>query len=436
MADPLAVLTIFVLAAGALSVLTREFFRTGDPFSPIGFVGLFWLSYYVGPAIDLATMTAAKRSRLLLDHGLWYAVPGLALCLLGTVSLVVGWRLGTVKFRVTDTDRRLRIEPRRMRRLQYIFGSIGLVGLFLFLQSTGGIPTSVAELSNKRDLPTVYIRWLTEFLFLASLLAWLRYSETTESFLQSRTAVPLLWLGIALVPPFLGSNRGMLLLIVISHIVLIHYIYRPVKIREILPLAPAAILAVGIMHWLRQISDGASAIRIDSFGLVFDSLQSAFGADYGSLTVITHLVHLVPIELGYRYGTTLFKWTVFPIPRSVWPSKPVNLGQVLGSEIYGRPNGTPPTLIGELYLNFDFVGVLVGMLVVGIAFRMLYQNLVLERHRLPVTVLLYIVVIVSGFGVADLTKTMTSLLRWLLPLAVGLYYASYSERIPTSRSHG
>ncbi|MHB9288017.1 O-antigen polymerase [Halobacteriales archaeon Cl-PHB] len=436
MMDTVAVFFILVLSASIIILLGRELFKHRDPFSPMGFVGLFWLMYFIGPALDFATMLPSKRSRLLLGNGLWYIVPGLVLSLIGVIALIGGWRLGTIKLRVADTEMTYRVDYRRLRIIQYACGAIGLVGLILFFKSTGGIPTSLPELSTKRDLPTVYIRWLTEFLFLASLLGWARYCHHTDSMVRLRTAVPLLWLAIALAPPFLGSNRGMLLLMVIGHIVLVHYLHRRVRIGQLLPLAPVGVSVVGLMLWLRQLSRAGSSVRIDSIAFITDSLRSTFGADYGSLTMISHLVHMVPGDLGYSYGITLFKWVVFPIPRSLWPGKPTNLGQVLGTEVYGRPNGTPPTLLGELYLNYDLLGVLIGMVIVGVCFRMLYLNLIVKANRQPVSVVIYLLFIIAGFGVADMTKMMTSLLRWLIPLGAGFLFAISSNHLDRAGCSG
>jgi uncharacterized membrane protein YozB (DUF420 family) len=73
-------------------------------------------------------------------------------------------------------------------------------------------------------------------------------------------------------------------------------------------------------------------------------------------------------------------------------------------------------MIGELYLNFDLAGVILGMVLVGGALRILYENIVLPSQSESFLIVLYGVVMISGFGLNDFTKTMTALLRWSLPL--------------------
>ena len=72
-----------------------------------------------------------------------------------------------------------------------------------------------------------------------------------------------------------------------------------------------------------------------------------------------HIINAVPETLDFQYGKTLTRWLAAPIPREVWPDKPViHPGPIIGNRIYGqRVAGVPPGLIAELWWNFGWFGI-------------------------------------------------------------------------------
>lgn len=70
----------------------------------------------------------------------------------------------------------------------------------------------------------------------------------------------------------------------------------------------------------------------------------------------------------YLYGQSFLMFIVAPIPRVLWPDKPnVRIGPYVAQDLldFRNNSGTPPSAIGEFYINFGWVGIALGMMIFG-----------------------------------------------------------------------
>ena len=82
---------------------------------------------------------------------------------------------------------------------------------------------------------------------------------------------------------------------------------------------------------------------------------------------------MTPSVIPYEYGSDYYYFLVAPIPRAVWPNKPVATESAVRFEIdYGltteegaKSSTFGPTLIGEGYMNFGVIGSLLVMALQG-----------------------------------------------------------------------
>jgi hypothetical protein len=97
---------------------------------------------------------------------------------------------------------------------------------------------------------------------------------------------------------------------------------------------------------------------------------------------VSQVVRLVD-DSGYRRGETLEYLTWVWIPRFVWPDKPtIAKGQWFASEIgqgFYLPSGAfsnsiNMTIPGELYLNYGWLGIVVGCSLIGALFSLLWRS--------------------------------------------------------------
>lgn len=89
------------------------------------------------------------------------------------------------------------------------------------------------------------------------------------------------------------------------------------------------------------------------------------GLDFDSFQQLVNIVRFVS-DTGYSWGVNFIAGISFFIPRSLWGSKPTNLGMLAAEhQGYFYTNLSAP-LVGELYYAGDMVFVIFGALIIGI----------------------------------------------------------------------
>lgn len=118
--------------------------------------------------------------------------------------------------------------------------------------------------------------------------------------------------------------------------------------------------------------------RLEALGNMQHSLKGLTDLLAGqSLADIRLLVRITDVyggQRGLEWGETLTRVVTQFIPRSIWPNKPLDLSVVVNSLYDWREGmaGTPPGFLGEMFMNFHLPGVVLGCLVLGAAFAVLY----------------------------------------------------------------
>jgi hypothetical protein len=108
------------------------------------------------------------------------------------------------------------------------------------------------------------------------------------------------------------------------------------------------------------------------------------GGDLGYAMWLRVAMMNFPARHPYLYGQSYYRLLFAPIPRFVWPTKPLNTQRVFAQVVEPSAAATgltlPPGLVGDMYINFGYLGVL-GMFVLGVIFAQ-------ERYRGLVALLL------------------------------------------------
>jgi hypothetical protein len=177
----------------------------------------------------------------------------------------------------------------------------------------------------------------------------------------------------------------------------------------------------------------ASAAEVSSFvqsndlGNYLSDGFSAVGARLDLTGVVSVIVRDTPRLSPFQYGSTLVLFFVSFVPRAFWPDKPnIAIGQFI-TDVYGSgpeiESSTAPTQIGDFYLNFGYAGVIIGMIVLGLALR-LAADLLLGRRMTATTMLAAIAVAYSAiFGFeTNVALAQARMFFFLVPI-VALHYA-------------
>lgn len=97
--------------------------------------------------------------------------------------------------------------------------------------------------------------------------------------------------------------------------------------------------------------------------------ESRVGADFGHTATVFRVLELVPGHHDHLHGQSYYRLLLAPIPRFLWLDKPVNTGLIVGRWLFPGTTvqSNPPGVMGDLYLNFGYFGVL-GFFLYGVAF--------------------------------------------------------------------
>lgn len=139
-------------------------------------------------------------------------------------------------------------------------------------------------------------------------------------------------------------------------------------------------------------------------------------------------------EEGFYQGSTLAYLSYALIPRFLWPEKPIiqqgawfaqRIGQAIQNEHGKYNNSVNMTVYGEFYLNFGYLGVILGGFLFGIIFCQFW--LVCDfygNHNNILGTGLGLTLIIAGFFQlgADLQFLVTQIALYLLLLAITLVF--------------
>lgn len=264
---------------------------------------------------------------------------------------------------------------------------------------------------------------------LVASLFW-RYQARLQG--RERLARLLLYLAIgngaiASLTPFLADNRAGVVLVLLD-IVVINAALGQSR-RRWIPLFAGSGIGVAVSASLLSARLGrtSSSSAIESFVLTRDL------ADFSKVGVI--------IESGYQTsGNSFWHWILTPLPPSYWPFDNEWLGAAdrIWSEAYGLsgPNSIPPSLPGELFAAFSWIGVAVGMFIFGVLVKKTYrtaQSQLALRSAGSMVVLIFLLRF-AIFGLcADFGTGIVKGLLDAIPLAAFLAIGERAARRGTER---
>jgi hypothetical protein len=187
----------------------------------------------------------------------------------------------------------------------------------------------------------------------------------------------------------------------------IHYLRHPVRVRAIVLAAVCGLVLVPLLMTYRRGLDPAEmgqvlrSIPAQPQLLIAGVFQRSYGADSFAL-ILDGIARGMPIEGGRTFGDLLWWW----VPRAFWPDKPTTYAIEFWNSFMRQSDYFPqfvsasPSVMGELYLNFWWPGLVVGGLVMGWFYRAIYSWFA-RSARGEITVLLYVTMLAGLTKVAE-----------------------------------
>ncbi len=396
--DQFVVMSLGILGTALLS-LPIFFRRDYDLFEPL--TAVFFL-FLLGAPIKLcyiATVGDANpyiAERLLNWRPLAELIPGLSIAICGIAFLVLGYSMPASgrRFHSLLFPGLSRWSGKRLHVVCLLLFFFSAVCFVAFAASTG---VSFSNFSAKRFTGdgqfsgearvfsyTYYLYRLAAFSKFATYLSlvWLLKEKRWNHWLGLLFAMSALQtISLCIV---MSSRAGVALLLI--DVMVISYYLRGRSIKMIRVVAIGGVASVAIM--------GILAARVEAQHSVNQIVEKTMaGRDMMDISKTIHIINAVPSKIEYRNGEMLYGWATALIPRSIWPDKPMWMerGHYLLKNVYNSDSkvaGIPPGYIAELYWNFGFIGVMIGMLLLGYVFRTAYMAFSPLSDN-PAAVLLY-----------------------------------------------
>jgi len=357
--------------------------------------------------------------------GLLISMVGFAFFSLGVITVSRAPRFGFLPV----LKRPFSVGPRFARNFGTAMTFIALVAGVIFLINSGGFDGPSKRFAesdegvNSRIFSSNYLLFRLSLLSRVTLWACVVWSERVRAAGQLRAAARLKNLAIAnaliaVAITYFSDNRAGIALVIIDWVI-VSQVYLPRRQGSRLRYGLMALSALGVSTiLLGQRSQRSPAEALQGMFLSRDLV------DFSKIGMIA--------ERDFRTsGHSLWHWTLgampdgFLVEQNAWRRLPLEVWQ----GAYQTPfvNGLPPSLIGELYASFRWVGVIVGMYLFGLIVKKvhLFADLELSRRTLagPIGLMVLTRLVVFGlssdFGVG-VTKSMLD----AVPLAFFLILAS------------
>lgn len=327
----------------------------------------------------------------------------------------------------------------RWKRLIGVILVYTLIGYALFgllIWQIGGIGVLVSGLHNRVVL-FAGKNYLAAGATLVSMIALLWFSAVLGRKRISFTLIIYI-VGALILTLLLGSKTNLLGLIFI-YLILYHYLYKPISIKYFILFSLLAVTAaVAYDLYFREyiVLGKLTSISLSEGSLwdIFWQLWDRFAYNtFIQAQTLLIIIESTPELIPYQNGRTILAILSVWIPRAFYPDKPLPMAGVLTEAfrpaLFATGYTLPPSVIGELYLNFAVGGVVVGMALFGMGWRIVYDYMRFHRHNRAV-VLVYAIslsIFLPWFR-GDLMASTVLYLLMLLPIVIAFFLIAGKTR--------
>ncbi|SNC61763.1 oligosaccharide repeat unit polymerase [Kytococcus aerolatus] len=254
---------------------------------------------------------------------------------------------------------------------------IGLAALYMYVSAAGGV--NLSDFSSKARSGGTEIsqdyeshgvaRSLTQFSVVAF---WLHVAYSLRPgnkirLLSTEVVAGVLLFILSCLFPIITNARSDIAYTVFVALAIASLLKRPPKL---IALLLVTVVGIGVINFL-TLSRGSSTSEVELSDVLAVSVieeSVIYNRNFADLYNASHIIANTPEVLPSANGSTITGWLAAPIPRALWPEKPlVNPGPIVGEYIYGNGrSGVPPGIVAEMWWNWQWPGIVVGTFVGGI----------------------------------------------------------------------
>lgn len=428
----------------SLAVISAPIFlrREYNIFEPITFIAFMILIGVTAKMLFIVVFHVESLiiyRKLLLGSSLDLLWLGCIAVLAGLSSLVFGYLLPLSSN--TFIPQRLVLgqwNMNRMMRIVWLMLALSIGSFFLFIILANISITSFADLSGKRFANleggsaaraenVVYylyrISLFGKYAFYFLLISFFR----NEFQLRSIKGVLLILSVISTIfIPYFFNNRAGVVVIGVDAMMLYYFIRGRLNL-------PLVATSVGVVLILLLSISGLRHNLSGEETTINDRIEDFMGERHLlDVSKTAQIINAVPSRIEFMYGESMIGWLFAPIPRSIWPDKPISteIGRLVSDKVYGQPfNGVPPGLIAELFMNFGWYGIIAGMAIYGMVLRLSYN--LLKSGQTSSNICLIYVIVTTRFSIFAINNSLgVAILKVsaeLLPFVFLIWYVSSQQ---------
>jgi hypothetical protein len=383
---PEVVLLTLLAIVLVLAVIARIMLGRLDVFDPLITFVLIWAVLFFARPVAMFVTGSFDVSTYHIRDGmsgmLWMALIG-ATGFLGAYAMPTGRLLG----------RRLRPLPEirsegRAKSYALAIAGVGVLLFGVFIALSGGLGTLQLLMSGRQEnaivlsaaSTTAYLQGALVLTLPASLILFF-VGFTRKSVVAVVLGILVALAGLVVTGP--SGIRGWILPYVAAPFILF-YLVRSKRPGFLLVLT-LLLVGFGANGFIAQARESATR-QTTSFGQLlsenFTQLGNAWdrfvlGGDTEMPNLLALEVLKVPSSIPFQNGAATGEVFLQPVPRQLWPAKPRSGDELLTQQLFVDPRlntaSRQYTPMANFYLDFGFVGVLIGMGLLGLGARVLYE---------------------------------------------------------------
>lgn len=384
--EMLILVFVIILSAMIIHFIVN---KKRDIFDPFYIISMIYMLVF-----SVAPYTWLKEGKL--D---WYGIPVMNGLFRGTILFILGYCgfiFGYIITKPKKFDNNIDISfdmRKKIIKLSRLFFWISFIFVVIYFASIGKGITFLLTLGRSNDLlinVNSNVSASASFFLLFSYIMpsmWL----TMYAF-KSRITIRMVVEFIITLAILTTIGFRFIILIFVISIIIFNYIKRGKrpKLFGVIKLGLVAFLLVSVIgFWRRSIRSGQS-LQAFNFGDLWSELMYNFDVFFP----FYNLVELVPNHYPYQLGKSYIAIFTQFIPRFLWENKPIPPVIALMKAMYGSYYTSGPAYpnIGEFYLDFGAIGIVLGMILFGIIAKKSYGliedtdntfNLILYSLLLP-----------------------------------------------------
>jgi hypothetical protein len=332
---------------------------------------------------------------------------------------------------------------KRLFRISFVLVFIGLLGFVFSIVVLGGFSTLFSGLGDRTRLSEgINYLFLAGNLLLSVVIVW-----WTLLLLTRKKITMQFWMFAVFAGGLVGlqGSKSVIFVYVVALVLIYHRLKKQISMSllvcgGVLLFASLTLysritrefLVVGQFVTL-DLSDPLTFIR---------TIELELGGNLMQLQVLTIIVDGVNSgELRLQYGSSYLSLLTLPIPRALYQDKPLPSTGIFTLAFW--PNrwllqGTtlPPGIVGEMFLNFGFLGVLLGNFIFGYVQSRIYFQSLSPPYSIKNTVLCALMTSLTFHYLrGEFVAPTTLLLILYLPVLAIVRYIDSKPTPPMRNNH-